>query len=92
MSVGDADYDWRCLPPAARPYAEVIGDPISQSKSPLIHGFWLNKLAIEADYRAAHVKSADLRDYISCRRADPLWRGCNVTMPHKQAILVFRGG
>ena len=23
------------------PYAEVIGDPIAQSKSPLIHGFWL---------------------------------------------------
>ena len=27
------------------PYAEVIGDPIAQSKSPLIHGFWLDALA-----------------------------------------------
>ena len=35
-----------------RPYAEVIGDPIVQSKSPAIHGFWLGKLGIDADYRA----------------------------------------
>ena len=28
------------------PYAEVIGDPIYQSKSPLIHGFWLQKLGL----------------------------------------------
>lgn len=70
-----------------RPYAEVIGDPIVQSKSPAIHGFWLTKLGISADYRAAHVKSAGLADYIAARRADPLWRGCNVTMPHKQAVM-----
>ena len=29
------------------PYAEVIGDPIAYSKSPLIHKFWLEKLGIE---------------------------------------------
>ena len=69
------------------PYAEVIGDPIVQSKSPAIHGFWLKQLGISADYRAAHVESAGLADYIAARRADPLWRGCNVTMPHKQAIM-----
>jgi shikimate dehydrogenase len=70
-----------------RPYAEVIGDPIAQSKSPVIHGFWLGKLGIDAEYRAAHVRPEDLADYIAQRRADPLWRGCNVTMPHKQAVM-----
>jgi shikimate dehydrogenase len=70
-----------------RPYAEVIGDPIAQSKSPAIHGFWLDKLGIEADYRAAHVTAEGLADYVAARRDDPLWRGCNVTMPHKQAII-----
>lgn len=70
-----------------RPYAEVIGDPIAQSKSPAIHGFWLGKLGIEADYRACHVRPEDLADYLAVRRADPLWRGCNVTMPHKQAVM-----
>ena len=28
------------------PYAEVIGDPIAQSKSPAIHGFWLEELGL----------------------------------------------
>ncbi len=70
-----------------RPYAEVIGDPIVQSKSPAIHGFWLGKLGIDADYRACHVTAEGLADYVASRRADPDWRGCNVTMPHKQAIM-----
>ena len=70
-----------------RSYAEVIGDPIAQSKSPSIHGFWLEKLGIEAEYRATHVSSEGLSDYLAGRREDPDWRGCNVTMPHKQAIL-----
>lgn len=74
-----------------RPYAEVIGDPIAQSKSPAIHGFWLAKLGIDADYRAAHVRAEDLADYLAARRADPDWRGCNVTMPHKQAVMPLLG-
>lgn len=69
------------------PYAEVIGDPIAQSKSPAIHGFWLEKLGIEAGYRARHVTAEGLADYLAVRRADPDWRGCNVTMPHKQAVI-----
>ena len=72
-----------------RPYAEVIGDPIAQSKSPRIHGFWLGKLGIAADYRAAHVRAEDLPDYFATRRADALWRGCNITMPHKQAAMAL---
>jgi shikimate dehydrogenase len=70
-----------------RPYAEVIGDPIAQSKSPAIHGFWIGKLGLDADYRAHRVAPGRLADYLEARRADPSWRGCNVTMPHKQAIM-----
>ena len=68
-------------------YAEVIGDPIAQSKSPAIHGFWLEKLGIAATYRATRVEPEGLGDYLVQRRADEGWRGCNVTMPHKQAIV-----
>jgi shikimate dehydrogenase len=69
------------------PYAEVIGDPVAHSKSPLIHKFWLEKLGLPYDYRATHVRSDELDTYFAERRADPLWRGCNVTMPHKVAVL-----
>lgn len=70
-----------------RPYAEVIGDPIIQSKSPAIHGYWLDRLGIDAEYRRCHVFAGDLAAYLEMRRADPAWRGCNVTMPHKQAVM-----
>jgi shikimate dehydrogenase len=70
-------------------YAEVIGDPIAHSKSPIIHRFWLQKLGIAADYRAHHVAACDLGSYCAARAADPLWRGCNITIPHKQAVLDY---
>ncbi len=73
----------------SRAYAEVIGDPIAQSKSPAIHGFWLERLGIDADYRACHVTADGLADYIADRRENPDWRGCNVTMPHKQTVMSF---
>jgi shikimate dehydrogenase len=69
------------------PYAEVIGDPIAQSKSPLIHGYWIERLGLEAAYRATHVTAEGLTDYIASRRDDADWRGCNVTMPHKLAVM-----
>lgn len=70
----------------SRPYAEVIGDPIAQSKSPTIHNFWLEKLGIDAEYRACHLRADELAGYFAQRRGDAEWRGCNVTMPHKIAV------
>ena len=67
--------------------AEVIGDPIAQSKSPLIHGFWLDALGIDAHYERVHVTPDDLPAYLARSRDDPAWRGCNVTMPHKAAVV-----
>lgn len=68
-------------------YAEVIGDPIAQSKSPAIHNFWLEKLGRDPTYRAEHVLADGLLAYIASRQGDPQWRGCNITMPHKQDII-----
>ena len=70
----------------ARKYAEVIGDPIVQSKSPAIHNYWLEKLGLDAEYRASRLRPAELADYLAVRREDPAWLGCNVTMPLKLAI------
>jgi shikimate dehydrogenase len=70
-----------------QPFAEVIGDPIAHSKSPLLHGFWLKAAGIDGDYRKLQVPAEELADYFAGRRDDPAWRGCNVTVPHKVAVL-----
>ena len=67
----------------SKSYAEVIGDPIDQSLSPIIHNFWLEALGIEASYGRRRVTRADLPAYLADRRADENWRGSNVTMPLK---------
>jgi shikimate dehydrogenase len=69
------------------PYAEVIGDPVAQSQSPLIHQHWLDLLGIEARYRATRVTPDGLAAFLAARRSDPDWRGCNVTIPHKQDVM-----
>ena len=64
-------------------YAEVIGDPIAQSLSPLIHNFWLEAAGIPGDYRRRQIAPADLAAYAESACTDPAWRGANVTMPLK---------
>jgi shikimate dehydrogenase len=73
----------------SKSFAEVIGDPIAHSKSPLIHNFWLERLNLSErfDYSRRHVKPADLASYLTDRRPDQSWLGCNVTIPHKQAVI-----
>ena len=66
------------------PYAEVIGDPIAHSLSPVIHRHWLRQLGLPGDYRATRCTPAKLPEYLASRRADPAWRGCNLTMPLKE--------
>jgi shikimate dehydrogenase len=69
------------------PYAEIIGDPVAHSKSPAIHAFWLERMGLEGDYRRRRVRPGELGAYFEARRRDPDWRGCNVTMPLKQAAV-----
>jgi shikimate dehydrogenase len=71
------------------PYAEVIGDPVEHSKSPAIHLFWLDKLGIAADYRKTKVEAGELEAFFAHRRGDAGWSGCNVTLPHKQAVAAY---
>jgi len=68
-------------------FAEVIGDPIAQTKSPAIHKAWLAELGLEGDYRATRVAPDELAAFLAQRRTDPDWRGCNVTIPHKEKVL-----
>jgi shikimate dehydrogenase len=68
-------------------FAEVIGEPVAQSKSPVIHKYWLDRLGIGGDYVRTRVSPEELAGFLDRRRTDADWRGCNVTIPHKQAIM-----
>ena len=64
--------------------AFVIGDPVSHSRSPLIHGHWLAKHRIEGSYAAIHVKQDGLGAFLAAMAAEG-FAGGNVTVPHKEA-------
>lgn len=64
----------------------VIGWPIEHSRSPLIHGFWLKKYAIDGVYTKEAVRPDELRPFLLSLTARGL-EGCNVTVPHKETAL-----
>ncbi|MEO1702925.1 MAG: shikimate dehydrogenase [Pseudomonadota bacterium] len=66
--------------------AFVIGYPIAHSRSPLIHRFWLEQLRTMGSYDRLEVLPDALSEFVKQMRAKK-WRGCNVTIPHKQAIM-----
>ncbi|WP_119390531.1 shikimate dehydrogenase [Taklimakanibacter lacteus] len=62
----------------------VIGWPISHSRSPIIHGYWLKRYGIEGSYERLPVKPEDLSGFLARLRGNG-FVGCNVTLPHKEA-------
>ncbi len=66
----------------------VIGWPIKHSRSPLIHGYWLQKYGIEGSYEKVAVRPDDLEVFIDHQRQNGL-AGCNVTVPHKEAAFAL---
>lgn len=68
------------------PLAGVIGSPIAHSRSPALHGFWLRRHRIAGHYIPMELAPADLP--AALRMLPKLgFVGCNVTIPHKEAIL-----
>lgn len=63
----------------------VIGWPISHSRSPLIHGYWLKQLGIDGSYTRQPVEPSALAAFIEGLGATG-YAGCNVTIPHKEAV------
>lgn len=54
------------------PRAFVIGDPIAHSRSPLVHGTWLQTYGIKGAYVPIHVTPDQLRDFAQGLRAGKL--------------------
>lgn len=66
--------------------AGVIGLPVAHSRSPVIHNYWLKAHGIGGTYVPLAVRSERLEDALLGLVALG-FRGCNVTMPHKQAAM-----
>lgn len=68
--------------------AGVIGDPVSHSLSPRLHGYWLQQLGIDGAYVPLHVGADNLETAIRGLKALG-FAGANVTVPHKEAAADF---
>jgi shikimate dehydrogenase len=64
----------------------VVGWPITHSRSPVIHNYWLRRYGLVGEYRREAVAPEAVAGFF----ADLTSRGyvgCNVTIPHKEAAL-----
>ncbi len=64
----------------------VIGWPISHSRSPLIHNFWLAKHQIAGNYECVAVEPQNLEKFLKNLSRNG-FVGCNVTLPHKETAI-----
>jgi shikimate dehydrogenase len=66
--------------------AGILGWPVSHSRSPRLHGFWLARHGIDGAYVPLPVSPDRFAPALRAL-ADLGFRGANVTIPHKEAAL-----
>ena len=66
----------------------VIGWPAKHSRSPKLHGYWIRKYGLDAEYRFEEVAPEGFADFVGSLAARG-YAGANVTMPHKDAALAL---
>jgi shikimate dehydrogenase len=67
--------------------AVLIGWPIAHSISPAMHNAAFRALGMRGEYSLLPVERAeDLRGVLSELKADPEWKGANVTVPYKEKV------
>jgi len=68
--------------------AGVMGWPVSQSRSPVIHNHWIKKYNLKGAYGLFAVQPADIDKAVQGLRTLGL-AGCNLTLPHKVDAMKF---
>lgn len=63
--------------------AAITGWPVSHSRSPLIHDYWLKRYGIDGSYERIPVPPSEAEYFYRNLSASGL-TGCNVTVPHKE--------
>lgn len=67
-------------------HAFVTGYPVKHSRSPLIHGYWLEKLGLAGRYTREEVTPEEFPAFIErLKSGRSPFCGGNVTIPHKEA-------
>jgi shikimate dehydrogenase len=66
----------------------LIGWPAAHSRSPLIHHYWLRKLAIDGGYNIEAVPPEGFAEFLM-RLSVHGFVGANVTIPHKERALAL---
>jgi shikimate dehydrogenase len=66
--------------------AGIMGWPVSHSRSPRLHGYWIAKHGLDAAYVPFKVEPDKIETAL---RAFPVlgFAGCNLTLPHKERAL-----
>lgn len=67
--------------------AGVVGHPVKHSRSPIIHGYWLEQFGINGRYDRYDVKTEDFSQFVKTLSEQGL-QGVNVTIPHKEAAFL----
>ncbi|MCW1931247.1 shikimate dehydrogenase [Pararhodobacter zhoushanensis] len=68
--------------------AGVIGDPIAHSRSPRLHGYWLQRYGITGHYVPLHIRGEDFAKSLEVLPKMG-FTGVNVTLPHKHSALAL---
>ncbi|WP_408871596.1 shikimate dehydrogenase family protein, partial [Craurococcus roseus] len=68
--------------------AGVLGWPVAHSRSPLLHGTWLERHGVDGAYVPLPVRPERFAASVRAL-ADLGFRGANVTLPHKEAAFAL---
>jgi shikimate dehydrogenase len=68
----------------------VIGYPIKHSRSPQLHGYWLEHYGLGGRYIAESISPDHLAEFLTAlKRGELAFCGGNATIPHKEAVLAL---
>lgn len=71
------------------PIAGVIGQPIAQSLSPLVHGTWLKRFGLAGTFLRREIAPESFEADVTALLRDEGWAGMSVTVPHKEAAYSY---
>lgn len=66
----------------------LLGYPVAQSKSPLIHDYWMKQHGIDGTYEAMKVINDHLPRAVQALK-NHHFKGFNITVPHKENIMAL---